>query len=149
MAGVILSITVLVTGTIVPYATAGIPKISFTHFDRNGMQVEAGDCGFEVDRITYLIRGKTIVKLADGSNIGTEFKAPGGTDKVGIIYEDEDITDGIVKIQFTRGTTILGIINIGLGGATSVDINAKKISFATCGGDVPKGITSATVFLGF
>jgi len=148
MVGVIVAITVLTTASIVPYATAGMPLIKFINFDRNGMQVQDGDCG-KLDRIVYLTRGKVIIKLNDGSNMGTEFKAPGGTNTVGIHY-DEDINT-IIKLQFIRTTTLLGEINLGLGGATSVDINASKINGIAnaCGGDAPRGTTSATVFRGF
>jgi len=149
MVGVIVAITVLTTASIVPYATAGgDPKIHFTHFDRNGGNLEDGICPESEKSIFYEVRGQTIVELADGPNAGNQLIAPHGTNKVTIVY-DNDLTE-IKTIIFNAPRNTVNI-NISALDATSVEINASKIFRASdaCGADVPRGTVSSTVFTGF
>jgi len=144
MAGLVLSITVLATASIVPYATAGNGGINFIHFDRNGGQVESGDCGSGTT-IAFFTRGPVIIKLTNGSQ--NEFQIR-GADQVKILYTGELASIFAMQI-ISRGGTFVSTISTGFGGATNFDISAPLILGTNCEGDAPRGTTSSSVSVGF
>jgi len=88
------------------------------------------------------------VELADGPDVGDKFSAPGGTNKVTIVYNNA-LTE-ITTIIFNAPRQTVNI-NISASDATAVEINASKIFRASgdCGADVPRGTVSSVVFMGF